>query len=139
MYMFTAVDHVGVAVSDLDAATVWYREHLGLDVVHREINHDQGVVEVMLRASPDDVGAQLQLLAPTSPESPIARFLKRSGPGMHHIAYQVPEIGQASEELRSRGQRLLYDEARPGTLGSRINFIHPKDTGGVLVELVEHS
>ena len=136
--LLLAVDHVGVAVPDLEAAIAWYTEVLGLEVVHREVNHDQGVAEAMLAppgAAQD--GTQVQLLAPLSPQSPIARFLDRSGPGLQQIAYRVADVDHVAAEFRRRGLRLLYDSARPGTRGSRINFIHPKDAGGVLIELVE--
>jgi methylmalonyl-CoA/ethylmalonyl-CoA epimerase len=133
-----AVDHVGIAVPDLDAAIRFHTEVLGLVCVHREVNEGQGVVEAML-AAPDAApgAAQVQLLAPLDASSAIARFLDRSGPGLQQLAYRVLDVERAGAELRARGLRLLYDRPRPGTLGSRINFVHPKDAGGVLVELVE--
>lgn len=139
MYAFTAIDHVGVAVVDLDAALAWYRERLGLELVHMEVNHDQGLVEAMLRAGPDDDGAQLQILAPERPDSLIAKFIDRSGPGMHHVAYRVDDVEAAAAGLREAGLHVLYDAARTGTAGSHINFIHPRDTGGVLLEIVERA
>ena len=135
--LFTAVDHVGIAVADLDDAIAWYRDHFGLEVVHEEVNEEQGVREAMLQVGDDPSGAQIQLLAPLRPDSPIGRFLDRSGPGIQQLAYRVDDIDAATVILRGRGLHLLYDEARPGTGGSRVNFIHPKDAGGVLVELVE--
>ena len=93
----------------------------------------------MLGATADGAGAQVQLLAPISPQSPIARFLERSGPGLQQLAYRVADVEEAASVLRSRGLRLLYDAAKPGTRRSRINFVHPHDTGGVLIELVEHA
>lgn len=130
------IDHVGLAVADLDAAVAWHERVLGLRRVHEETNEEQGVREAMLAVGPDG-GAAIQLLAPLTPESPIAKFLDRNGPGMQQLAYTVADIDAACAALRQRGVRLLYEEPRRGTAGSRINFIHPKDAGGVLVELVE--
>lgn len=130
-----ALDHVGVAVPDLDAAVRLHTEVLGLTCVHREVNEVQGVVEAML-AAPDG-GTQVQLLAPLDERSPVARFLDRAGPGLQHLAYRVTDLDAACAELRARGVRLLYDLPGTGTRGSRITFVHPKDAGGVLVELVE--
>jgi methylmalonyl-CoA/ethylmalonyl-CoA epimerase len=133
-----ALDHVGIAVPDLDEAIRFHTEVLGLVLVHREVNEDQGVVEAMLAAADAPAGAaQVQLLAPLHAGSPIAKFLGRSGPGLQQLAYRVADVDAACTELRSRGVRLLYDLPRAGTRGSRINFVHPKDAGGVLVELVE--
>jgi len=132
----TAVDHVGIAVRDLDAAVAWYAETLGLVATHTETNVEQGVREAMLSA-PGDTGAAVQLLAPLRADSPIAKFLDRNGPGIQQMAYRVADIEATSAALRAKGVRLLYDEPRRGTAGSRINFVHPKDAGGVLVELVQ--
>jgi methylmalonyl-CoA/ethylmalonyl-CoA epimerase len=132
-----AVDHVGLAVADLDAAIAFHTDVLGLVLLHREENADADVAEAMLGTTAEGTGTQIQLLAPVSPESPIARFLERSGPGLQQLAYRVADVEDAAAALRSRGLRLLYDAARPGTRGSRINFVHPHDAGGVLVELVE--
>jgi methylmalonyl-CoA/ethylmalonyl-CoA epimerase len=134
----TAIDHVGVAVPDLDVAIAFYRDVLGLRLVHEETNQEQGVREAMMAvAAPDDGSAQVQLLAPLTPESTIAKFIGRSGPGLQQLAYRVKDIEVTSKALRDKGIRLLYDEPRRGTANSRVNFVHPKDAGGVLVELVE--
>jgi methylmalonyl-CoA/ethylmalonyl-CoA epimerase len=133
--MFTAIDHVGIAVPDLDAAIAWYRDHFDMHVVHEEVNEEQGVREAMLAVG--DSGSCVQLLAPLTPESTIAAFLDRRGPGIQQMAYRVEDIEKVSATLRERGVRLLYDAPRRGTAGSRVNFVHPKDAGGVLVELVE--
>ncbi|MCH1868835.1 methylmalonyl-CoA epimerase [Nocardioides sp. CFH 31398] len=133
--LFTAVDHVGVAVPDLDAAIAFYRDSFGMTLAHEEVNEEQGVREAMMAVG--DSGSCVQLLAPLSPESTIAKFLDRSGPGLQQVAYRVTDVDAVSATLRERGLRLLYDEPRRGTAGSRINFVHPKDAGGVLVELVE--
>ena len=133
------IDHVGVAVPDLDAALTFYAETFGLHAVHQETNVEQGVREAMLAVGPDGSGARLQLLAPAGPDSAIAKFLDRNGPGLQQLAYTVLDVEATSAALRARGLRLLYDTARRGTAGSLINFVHPKDAGGVLVELVQPS
>jgi methylmalonyl-CoA/ethylmalonyl-CoA epimerase len=134
----TGVDHIGIAVADLDAAIAWYADTLGLVATHSETNEEQGVREAMLSAPGDTgAGAAVQLLAPLRPDSPIGRFLDRHGPGIQQVAYRVADIDAVSATLREKGVRLLYEQARRGTAGSRINFLHPKDAGGVLVELVE--
>jgi methylmalonyl-CoA/ethylmalonyl-CoA epimerase len=134
-HLLTAIDHVGIAVPDLDEAIAFYRERFGLRLVHQETNDDQGVREAMLAVG--DSGSCIQLLAPLTSESTIARFLDRNGQGVQQLAYRVTDVDAASSALRAAGLRLLYDEPRRGTGGSRINFVHPKDAGGVLVELVE--
>lgn len=136
--LLLAIDHVGIAVPDLDAAMAFHRDVLGLVVLHEETNEEQGVREAMIGAAgaPED-SALIQLLAPLSPESTIAKFIDRSGPGLQQLAYRVADVEAVSATLRERGLRLLYDAPRRGTGGSRINFVHPRDTGGVLVELVE--
>jgi methylmalonyl-CoA/ethylmalonyl-CoA epimerase len=131
------IDHVGIAVADMDKALQFYTETFGLRCVHQETNHEQGVREAMLAAGPDDAGPRVQLLAPATPDSAIARFLDRHGPGLQQLAYTVRDVEATSAALRERGVRLLYDTPRRGTAGSRINFVHPKDAGGVLVELVQ--
>jgi methylmalonyl-CoA/ethylmalonyl-CoA epimerase len=134
----TAIDHVGVAVPDLDTAIDFYRETFGLEVTHTEVNEEQGVREAMLHAVGDEGGGTaLQLLAPLRPDSTIAKFLDRSGPGLQQLAYRVTDVAAASAALRAKGLRMLYEEPRRGTADSRVNFVHPKDAGGVLVELVE--
>lgn len=136
--LVTAIDHVGIAVPDFDAAVKFYRLTFGLELVHEEVNEEQGVREGMLRPPGEDgTGAAVQLLAPLGPTSPIAKFLDRAGPGLQQLAYRVTDIESATAALRAAGLRLLYDTPRRGTAGSRVNFIHPKDAGGVLVELVE--
>ncbi len=134
--LILGIDHVGIAVADLDEAIALYTDRFGFRVVHREVNEEQGVREAMVTVGPSS-GACLQLLAPLRPDSAIGRFLDRSGPGLQQLAYRVTDIDKAMASVREQGMRLLYDEPRAGTAGSRINFIHPKDAGGVLVELVE--
>lgn len=136
--LLLGVDHVGIAVPDLDAAIAFHTDVLGMTLEHEETNTEQGVREAMVRVGgPGDTGARLQLLAPLDESSTIARFIERSGPGLQQLAYRVSDIEAVSALLRERGLRLLYDEPRTGTAGSRINFVHPKDAGGVLVELVQ--
>jgi len=135
MPLFRKIDHVGIAVPDLDEAIAFYRDTFGVVSVHEEVNEAQGVREAMLAVGDGDT--QIQLLAPLNDSSTIAKFLDRNGPGMQQLAYTVDDIESTCDALRSKGLRLLYDEPRSGTAGSRVNFIHPKDAGGVLVELVE--
>ncbi len=133
--LFSKVDHVGIAVPDLDVAIAFYRDTFGIVSVHEEVNEAQGVREAMLAVG--DGSTRIQLLAPIDDSSTIAKFLDRNGPGLQQVAYTVDDLDTVSATLRERGLRLLYDEARRGTADSRINFVHPKDAGGVLVELVE--
>lgn len=132
----TRIDHVGIAVADLEQAVDFYARTFGFAMVHEEVNEEQGVREAMLAVG--EQGAALQLLAPLTPDSPIGRFLERSGPGIQQMAYTVTNLKELSVHLRNQGVRLLYDQPRRGTAGTMINFTHPKDTGGVLVELVEY-
>ncbi|HTK61799.1 MAG TPA: methylmalonyl-CoA epimerase [Pseudonocardia sp.] len=133
----TTIDHVGIAVPDLDAAIEWYADTLGMRATHIEVNEEQGVREAMLSAPGDEGGPAVQLLAPLNENSTIAKFIGRNGPGIQQMAYRVEDIDATCAHLRDRGVRLLYDEPRRGTADSRINFVHPKDGGGVLIELVE--
>ncbi|UTT66942.1 methylmalonyl-CoA epimerase [Janibacter sp. CX7] len=133
--LFTAIDHVGVAVPDLDEAIAFYRDSYGMELAHEETNEEQGVREAMMRVG--DSGSCIQLLAPLSPESTIAKFLDRNGQGIQQLAYRVEDIDAVCATLRERGLRLLYDTPKRGTSNSRVNFIHPKDARGILVELVE--
>ena len=138
-HLFTAIDHVGDAVPDLDEAIAFYTDTFGMRLAHEEVNEEQGVREAMMSVGGDPVGTAscIQLLAPLDESSTIAKFLDRSGPGVQQMAYRVTDLEQVSTILRERGVRLLYDAPRRGTSDSRVNFIHPKDAGGVLVELVE--
>lgn len=133
------LDHVGLAVGDLDSAIAFHTEVLGLELLHREENSDQRVVEVMLGRSGGDGRrrTEVQLLAPLTAESAVARFLQRNGPGLQHLAYRVHDLDDACAALQRHAVPLLYPLPRRGTRASRINFIHPRDAGGVLVEIVE--
>ena len=136
--LVTAIDHVGIAVPDLDAAAKWYHDNLGMIVLHEEINEEQGVREAMLSVRGAPTGsAQVQLMSPLDENSTIAKFIDKRGPGLQQLADRTSDIDALSERLRSQGVRLLYEAPRSGTANSRINFVHPKDAGGVLVERVE--
>jgi methylmalonyl-CoA/ethylmalonyl-CoA epimerase len=128
------IDHVGIAVPDLDEAIEFYARVFGMRCVHTEENPEQGVREAMLAVG--DGPDRVQLLAPLTRDSTIARFLDRNGPGVQQVAYRVADLDATCAALRERGVRLLYESPRRGTAGTRVNFVHPKDAGGVLVELV---
>ncbi|MGB6245193.1 methylmalonyl-CoA epimerase [Gordonia sp. (in: high G+C Gram-positive bacteria)] len=133
--LVTAVDHVGIAVPDLDAAAAWWLDNLGFANQHEEVNEEQGVREAMI--GPAGGQTMIQLLAPLSEASTIAKFIDRNGPGLQQLAVRVTDLDQVSERLTAAGVRLLYPAPKRGTADSRINFVHPKDAGGVLLELVE--
>ncbi len=129
----THVDHVGIAVSDLADAVELYRRTLGIEPAHRERMEDQGVEEVLF----DLGGSFVQLLGALGPDTPVGRFLERRGPGIHHVGYRVDNVAETLEHLRAEGVRLIDEVPRRGSRGTTIAFVHPKDMGGVLVELVE--
>ena len=137
----TRLDHVGIACRDLDASIGFYRTTYGFEVEHEEVNEEQGVREAMLRINgTDDGGATyLQLLEPTRPDSPVAKFLDRNGEGVHHIAFGTADVAASAAGVGAEGVRVLGDGPRTGTAGSQIVFLHPKDCGGVLTELVQSS
>ncbi len=131
--MFDRIDHVGIAVEAIDPALVLYEDSFGLTLVHREIVEEQGVEAVLL-----DLGENhIELLAPLGADTPVGRFLARSGPGIHHIAYQVSDIEAALAQLQAAGIELIDKQPRIGIRGTRVAFAHPKYTGGVLTEIVE--
>jgi methylmalonyl-CoA/ethylmalonyl-CoA epimerase len=129
------LDHVGIAVHDLDAALADYKQRYGVEPLHREVSEGQGVEEAMLPVG----GSFIQLLMPLSPETTVARFLERNGEGLHHIAFAVADIDAALESLISQGARLIDPVAKKGGRGARIAFVHPRDLTGTLIELVELS
>jgi len=131
--MFGHIDHIGVAVEDLDEAIALYGERLGMPLEHRETVEAQGVEAVLLGVGEGHV----ELLQPLGPETAVARFLRRNGPGLHHVAYGTDDIESAIESVRAAGLRLIDEQPRLGIRGSRVAFLHPKSTGGVLTELVE--
>jgi methylmalonyl-CoA epimerase len=131
--VFGRIDHIGVAVEDLDAAIALYETAYGMELVHRETVEEQGVEAVLL-----DVGENhVELLRPLSPETPVGKFLAKRGQGLHHVAYQVLDIDATLETLRERGLRLIDETPRIGIRSSRVAFLHPTSTGGVLTEIVE--
>lgn len=131
--MLTAVDHVGIAVADLDAALEHYRRTLGVEPIHREKVESQGVEEVLLEVG----GSYIQLLGALGPDTPVGRFLQRQGPGVHHVGFRVDDVARTLAHLKAEGVRLIDDAPRRGSRGATIAFVHPKGMGGVLVELVE--
>lgn len=131
--MFTRLDHIGVAVEDIDAALVLYERDYAMTLVHRETVTEQGVEAVLL-----DVGENhVELLAPTSPDTPVGKFLAKRGPGIHHVAYQVDDIDGALDALRDAGLRLIDEQPRIGIRNSRVAFLHPASSGSVLTEIVQ--
>ena len=131
--MFAQIDHVGVAVEDLDAAIALHERAYGLALAHREVVEEQGVEAVLL-----DVGENhVELLSPLGEDTPVGKFLAKRGPGLHHVAYQVTDIDAALAGLREAGVRMIDEQPRTGIRSSRVAFLHPSASGGVLTELVE--
>ena len=131
--MLERIDHVGVAVEDLDAALKLYEDSLGMPMVHREVVAEQGVEAVLL-----DVGdGHVELLRPLGEDTPVGKYLARKGPGLHHVAYAVTDIKATLEQLAAAGIELIDEQPRTGIRNSRVAFLHPKSTGGVLTEIVE--
>lgn len=136
--MLTRIDHVGIACHDLAKAIEFYESTFGLAVVSREVNADQGVTEAMLRVADAPAGTQyVQLLEPLSPQTPVGRFLARRGEGIHHVGYGVTDIAAALASIGAAGVQLIDARPRHGSMGASIAFLHPKDVGGVLTELVQ--
>jgi methylmalonyl-CoA/ethylmalonyl-CoA epimerase len=131
--MLGRIDHIGVAVEDIEGALPLYSESLGMPLVHREVVEEQGVEAALL-----DVGeGHVELLAPLGPETPVGRFLAQRGPGLHHVAYQVADVDATLDALRAAGLRLIDERPRVGIRDSRVAFVHPASTGGVLTEIVQ--
>jgi methylmalonyl-CoA epimerase len=131
--VFSRIDHIGVAVEQIDPALELYRDSFELRVAHREVVEEQGVEAVLL-----DVGeGHVELLAPLGPQTPVGRFLARQGPGLHHVAYQVTDIDSTLEAVRRAGLELIDQQPRIGIRGSRVAFMHPRATAGVLTEIVQ--
>jgi methylmalonyl-CoA/ethylmalonyl-CoA epimerase len=131
--MFTRIDHVGVAVEEIEPALALWRDRFAMSVAHREVVEEQGVEAVLL-----DVGENhVELLAPLGPDTPVGKFIDRRGPGLHHVAYQVADIESVLQALRSQGQRLIDERPRVGIRNSRVAFLHPAGAGGVLTEIVQ--
>jgi methylmalonyl-CoA epimerase len=131
--VFTRIDHIGVAVTDLDAALALYEQSYAMELVHRETVTEQGVEAVLL-----DVGENhVELLRPLAEDTPVGKFLAKRGPGLHHVAYQVTDIEATLDALRAEGVRLIDETPRVGIRGSRVAFLHPASSGGVLTEIVQ--
>jgi methylmalonyl-CoA/ethylmalonyl-CoA epimerase len=131
--VFSRIDHIGVAVAELEPAIELYRDGMKLELVHREVVAEQGVEAVLL-----DVGENhVELLAPLQEETPVGRFLAKQGPGLHHVAYQVSDIEATLRELKQAGMRLIDEQPRTGIRGSRVAFVHPRSSLGVLTEIVQ--
>jgi methylmalonyl-CoA epimerase len=131
--MFAQIDHVGVAVDDLDAAIALHEDAYGMALAHREVVEEQGVEAVLL-----DVGeSHVELLRPLQPDTAVGRFLASRGPGLHHVAYRVADIEATLDDLRDRGLRLIDETPRVGIRDSRVAFVHPQSAGGVLTEIVQ--
>jgi methylmalonyl-CoA epimerase len=131
--MFGAIDHVGIAVEDIDTALALYRDALGMPLVHRETVESQGVDAALL-----DIGdGHVELLAPLGPQTPVGKFLSKRGPGLHHVAYRVDDVAETLKGLAAAGLRLIDETPRVGIRGSLVAFLHPASTGGVLTEIVQ--
>jgi methylmalonyl-CoA epimerase len=131
--LLTEIDHVAIAVEDLEAAIAWYEAAFGATVEHREVVESDGVEEALLKVAESYV----QLLTPVNDESPVAKYLEKKGEGLHHIGYRVDDCAEALESLRALGNRLIDDAPRPGSRGTTVAFVHPKGAYGTLIELVQ--
>lgn len=133
MTLLTEIDHVAIAVNDLEAAIAYYRDTFGADVEHREVVESDGVEEALLKVA----DSYIQLLRPTRPDSPVARYLERRGEGLHHVGYRVADCAAALEAVKGAGGRVIDEHPRPGSRGTTVAFVHPQGAFGTLIELVE--
>ncbi len=133
--LLTEIDHVAIAVNDLDAAIAWYESVFGAEVVHREVVESDGVDEALVKVAE----SYIQLLTPTRDDSPVAKYLEKNGEGLHHIAYRVDDCARTLEALKASGVRVIDEAPRPGSRGTTVAFVHPKSSFGTLIELVEES
>ena len=131
--LLTEIDHVAIAVRDLDAAVAWYSESFGATVAHRERVESDGVEEALLKVA----DSYIQLLTPTTATSPVAKYLERNGEGIHHVGYRVADVSSALEALKANGARVIDETPRPGSRGTTVAFVHPKAAFGTLIELVQ--
>jgi methylmalonyl-CoA/ethylmalonyl-CoA epimerase len=131
----TEIDHVAIAVNDIDAAILWYESVFGAVVVHREVVESDGVDEALLKVA----DSYIQLLTPTREDSPVAKYLARNGEGLHHIAYRVDNCAQTLAAVKSSGARVIDEVPRPGSRGTTVAFVHPKSSFGTLIELVQEA
>jgi methylmalonyl-CoA/ethylmalonyl-CoA epimerase len=133
MSELTEIDHVAIAVNDLEAAIDYYRDTYGVEVAHREVVESDGVEEALLRVA----DSYVQLLTPTRPDSPVAKYLEKRGEGLHHIAYRVDDCAATLERVKAQGHKVIDEAPRPGSRGTTVAFVHPKTAFGTLIELVE--
>jgi methylmalonyl-CoA epimerase len=133
MSTFTEIDHVAIAVNDLEAAIAYYRDTFGCEVEHREVVEPDGVEEALLRVA----DSYVQLLTPVRDDSPVAKYLEKKGEGLHHIAYRVDDCAVALERVKAQGHRVIDEVPRPGSRGTTVAFVHPKTAFGTLIELVQ--
>jgi methylmalonyl-CoA/ethylmalonyl-CoA epimerase len=131
--LLTEIDHVAIAVTDLEAAIAWYEDVFGATVAHREVVESDGVDEALLAVA----DSYVQLLTPVRDDSPVAKYLEKKGEGLHHIGYRVDDCAAALDALRAQGARLIDEEPRPGSRGTTVAFVHPKGAFGTLIELVQ--
>jgi methylmalonyl-CoA epimerase len=131
--LLSEIDHVAIAVNNLDAAVAWYEEVFGASVVHREVVDSDGVSEALIKVA----DSYIQLLTPTRPDSPVAKYLEKKGEGLHHVGYRVTDCEAALASLRTAGARLIDEAPRPGSRGTMVAFVHPKTAFGTLIELVQ--
>ncbi|MGD1013176.1 MAG: methylmalonyl-CoA epimerase [Acidimicrobiales bacterium] len=131
--LLSEIDHVAIAVNDLDAAIAWYEDVFGASVVHREVVDSDGVSEALIKVA----DSYIQLLTPTRPDSPVAKYLEKKGEGLHHVGYRVADCEAALASLRGAGARLIDEVPRPGSRGTMVAFVHPKTAFGTLIELVQ--
>jgi methylmalonyl-CoA epimerase len=131
--LLTEIDHVAIAVHDLEAAITYYRDAFGADVAHREVVESDGVEEALLRVA----DSYVQLLTPTRDDSPVAKYLERRGEGLHHVGYRVDDCAAALEAVKAQGTRVIDEVPRPGSRGTTVAFVHPKGAFGTLIELVQ--
>jgi methylmalonyl-CoA/ethylmalonyl-CoA epimerase len=131
--LLTEIDHVAIAVDDLEAAVAYYRDTFGAEVEHREVVESDGVEEALLRVA----DSYVQLLTPTRNDSPVAKYLEKKGQGLHHIGYRVSDCAEALQSVKEQGHRVIDEAPRPGSRGTTVAFIHPKTAFGTLIELVQ--
>jgi methylmalonyl-CoA/ethylmalonyl-CoA epimerase len=131
--LLTEIDHVAIAVNDLEAAIEYYRATFGAEVDHREVVESDGVEEALLKVA----DSYVQLLTPIRPDSPVAKYLERKGEGLHHVGYRVADCGQALDAVKAQGGRVIDEAPRPGSRGTTVAFVHPKGAFGTLIELVQ--
>lgn len=131
--LFTEIDHVAIAVNDLEGAIAYYRDTYGCEVEHREVVEKDGVEEALLRVA----DSYIQLLTPTRPDSPVAKYMEKKGEGIHHVGYRVADCGEALDAVKAQGHKVIDEAPRPGSRGTTVAFVHPKTAFGTLIELVE--